>query len=732
VRSAKELALLSGGERVPVQWREAVRWPDGSLRWVCLDLVTDLGAGQRRAFDLVKVADGGNAAGDDLAREAGSHIEVVTGPLKFRVRKESFNLVDEAWIDGSGGGRFDDAHRVIAPHREGCLLTSGGRVHRSAADPRPRVVIEENGPVKCQIRATGEHRRADGKMTDFMVRLTAYRGCPAIRVQFAWVCRQGTNDDVFTADDISLELPTLLAGKLTWQLGGEKDPHAGRLAAGEQVYAHQKSIDEYAIGGAGPEEKLVEAGEKTDVFTTGWGSIDDGRLGIAVGRRWFWQTYPADVTLSCAPRGSTVRLGLWSRLSGKKVRLYNGAARTSEAMIHFFPAAERGAVAARMLDCTRPLRALAPPAWYCSRTLCLGPLAESDARLFAPEVWEAVQAHDRVLDGMIGWVNAKRRSYRGGVESYGYRYFGDFVHWKHEGGGPHSVQWDCNYYDYPHANFAQFLRTGDRRFLRMFEECEQVMADIHVVHWYNLDWKIGSCRYCPSWDQACMEDAPRVMGNFRHHKVRSIVEKYLLAGDRWAEDVARLVVKQALENHRADDLYSGPRSPGHQLTMLWAGHMLAAGAEKGYMDHARTIVDNGIKSQKKHGGLYFLRAARPGSGFFQLGLTMEGFLFYFLETGDERAVGSVKDNADAMMARCWKDGRYDSGGRENTAFAYAFLWRWTGNPEYRKVALWLLANAERKDKVKDYGMAYRSTAYAVYYLSKLADEDPLFKDRRKQ
>jgi len=66
------------------------------------------------------------------------------------------------------------------------------------------------------------------------------------------------------------------------------------------------------------------------------------------------------------------------------------------------------------------------------------------------------------------------------------------------------------------------------------------------------------------------------------------------------------------------------------------------------------------------------------------------------------------------------------GGRENTAFAYAFLARYTGSRQYREIALWLLQNAQAQDKVKEYGMAYRSTAYATYYLSRLADRDPLF------
>ena len=63
-----------------------------------------------------------------------------------------------------------------------------------------------------------------------------------------------------------------------------------------------------------------------------------------------------------------------------------------------------------------------------------------------------------------------------------------------------------------------------------------------------------------------------------------------------------------------------------------------------------------------------------------------------------------------------------SRGRENTAFAYAFLWRHTGDRKYRDVALWLLQHAQAQDKVKDYGMAYRSTAYATFYLSRLAEK----------
>jgi len=479
IRSIGEIALTREGRRVPAQWRELVRWfDDGSIRWVNLDFVTDLGAGEKRTFDLVKMApQPARNVGQPLARDIGDRIVVVTGPLKFTVRKKHFNLIDAAWIDESGHGRFDAAHQVIASHERGLLFTSEGRLYRSAADPNPTVTIEENGPIKCQVKATGAHALADGRMTDFMVRLTAYRGIPAVKVQYAWVCKQGTNKDVFTADDIAVELPVVMKPPFTWLLGGDRAPHSGTLPAAQTARIFQESIARYTLGGVAKGEGV---GEQKDVHTTGWGAIDDGRLGLAMGRRWFWQTFPADVTLTAAETGGSVRLGLWSKAAGKRVRCYNGAARTHEILVHFFEAPSRDNVASRMLDCNRPLRAFASPAYYCAETRCLGPVAQSDPALFDADDWKAVQRLDGVLDRMIGWVVTKRRGYRGGVESYGYRYFGDFVHWRH-GPDPHQIQWDGNYYDYPHANLMQFLRTGDRRFFRMFIECEQSMSDVHVV-----------------------------------------------------------------------------------------------------------------------------------------------------------------------------------------------------------------------------------------------------------
>lgn len=105
---------------------------------------------------------------------------------------------------------------------------------------------------------------------------------------------------------------------------------------------------------------------------------------------------------------------------------------------------------------------------------------------------------------------------------------------------------------------------------------------------------------------------------------------------------------------------------------------------------------------------------------------MEGFVVGHLATGDAKLADSVVRNADAMMKARWKGGKF--GGTVahqcgNSAAGFAFAYRKTGKKEYADVARYLLGNIRRFDKLKDAGMVYRNTAYACYYLSKLAKQD---------
>ncbi len=718
VKDLKELALVAGGKPLPAQFKTVMKWPDGSLRWALGTFVLEkVPAGGKVPVTLALATGGGNATGAVLASEVGGKIVVDTGVLKFSVKQKNFNLIDEAWLDPSGAGGYTEATQIIKSHAGGGpQVTVGGKVFAASADADCQVEIEENGPVACVIKATGAHKSGTEKKLDYMVRIYAYAGRSHVRVVYAWINRQGKRPERIDLEDVSLVLPTAIKGGVKARLGGEKEPHSFDLAEGKSGWIYQKSKEAYELGGAAGNGG--GGGIDGKVFTTGWGSVDDGKLGLAAGRRWFWQMHPTEVEVTGRPEGAEIALRFWTGRSGKTTEAYTGVARTHYLMLDFFKAAGRKASATRMLDLNKPLYALAPPAYYCQDTCALGKLASAAEALYDAQSWKAVVAHDRSLEKQIDWILSKRRAHRGKYESYGYRYFGDFVHYPEKKPG---IKWDGNYYDFPHAAFQHFLRTGKRKYFDIFEDTYPNVQDICLVHYDPSANMIGASRYCPSNDQVVMEGKSVYVSNtFNHWKNQSLVEAYLMTGERWAMDVANLAYNHALTYKGADGAYNQPRGPGILMTSLVYGNMLTGDGK--YLDRVKEVAAKGYGVQAKNKGLY----AKRENGYFQLGITMEGYLMAYQAMGDDKLSESLQKNADAMMATSWKGGKFTGKVAHqcgNSAAAFAFLARKTGKAEYGDVARFLLSNIRRMDKLKDAGMVYRNTAYACYYLSKLSEKD---------
>ena len=110
-------------------------------------------------------------------QESPREITVTTGPLRFRVRKQRFNLLDQVWLDESGRQQFDDAHAMLADRPRGARVAEGSRLAWASAEADCEVTVESADPSRVVIRAEGRHRLEDGTpLTDFITRVMAYRG----------------------------------------------------------------------------------------------------------------------------------------------------------------------------------------------------------------------------------------------------------------------------------------------------------------------------------------------------------------------------------------------------------------------------------------------------------------------------------------------------------------------------------------------------------------------------
>ncbi len=265
------------GAEVPASFAAANRWwEDGSVKWVHISLQRSLPAYGEETLHL-RMAEPRKAASELQVQESPSDITVTTGPMRFRVRKQRFNLLDQVWLDESGTQQFDDAHAILADRPRGARVSQGSRTAWANAEADCAVMVGEANPFRVVIRAEGRHRLANGApLTDFITRITAYRGKSYVTVSHVFLVRQGESmSDYLSLHDVSLVLPLSLepdAEGLRYQFGGSERVHEGRMARQggglalsarpgrlRRLLRHQRALDRMAHGGKGTGERAYTA-----------------------------------------------------------------------------------------------------------------------------------------------------------------------------------------------------------------------------------------------------------------------------------------------------------------------------------------------------------------------------------------------------------------------------------------------------------------------------------------
>jgi hypothetical protein len=160
------------------QFRVLGRWPSGRIKWVLVDTLAKIIAGQPNTSISLVSGGAGNFGGSNLATDNGSTITVNTGSATFRVKKANFNVVDQVLVGGTTViGTGSSQGLVItgpAPGQTACSPCT--TVYSSANDSNSTAVIEQNGPVKTVIKATGSHVDAGGNFAECGLRCIKHGG----------------------------------------------------------------------------------------------------------------------------------------------------------------------------------------------------------------------------------------------------------------------------------------------------------------------------------------------------------------------------------------------------------------------------------------------------------------------------------------------------------------------------------------------------------------------------
>ncbi len=778
----RRLAVFDeAGAKVPAQftitnrwWRERDRSENPvdppSIQWVLVDLMPTVPVNARTQYVLKMDSEPWEGDATLRVEKGANKVTVVTGPLKFTVKGSGFNLFDEVWLDESGRGDLGDANRIVAPHEGGFFVFSSfsglgkNKFYSSGRCADGKVVVEEEGPLKVVVRASGRHVAADdlpgpGHLLDYEVWIKAYRGSPFVSVEYVFICRQGSSmEDGFPIDGVYVELPLTLAGGLQYTLGKPGGTVRGALAAEQSAWAEAVGSDRCAFGGAAAAvgEVPTKSGLPMELRwfydqtsgqplpgkdyprppspeNLGFVDLSDGRRGVTAGIAYFWQTWPKGVE---AAGSGTLRLHVWSNIE-RKVRtvpvnydqrfetlhsdavplrgnLFPGVAKSTKMGFYFHGKPDEQKVLAAWGAISRPVRVLCPTSWYCEQTRVFGYLASSNPENYDPEVYKDVVEMDHVVAETLLWIRRFRAKYydpkNEQMDSYGCFNFGDSINWLSDRSNPKrfAFRWDNNYYDSSHTMFQQFFRTGDLDILEQAIETDTHLADVDMTSWHVDAEMIGACRYSPSNDHI------RRNGTELHECTvfappvyswhRCNFDRWFLFGDRWAYEQNYRAADFVVRNSRKVNRYAMGIGHGDRSS----GHAIK-NASLGYLATGEKKFLEGAK-----------RVWSPNRGRgsiqdgWQAGILVEGAWWYWQASGDPAALAHVVNRASR------------STFGHTRLFAYGLAFRIQNDPIYMQLAYDSMVKVGQNKGVwgatGDFAMAARNGLHFPWFVSALPVE----------
>lgn len=192
------------GKEQPVQVDVVRTWEDGSIRAAEVTLPVTLppgGEGVSRFEFGDEARPAAQLRNPVSVRESGDPVEVVQGPVTYRVRRQGYNLVDQALFNDRVFHR-EGGRGAVLRLRDGQELLPEGEV---------RIAVETRGPWSARLRVEGSYPAG----LAFLTRMTFVSGKSWFRAE-----HQVTGEDLSQVEAVALEVDLCLpAGPLTTAFG---------------------------------------------------------------------------------------------------------------------------------------------------------------------------------------------------------------------------------------------------------------------------------------------------------------------------------------------------------------------------------------------------------------------------------------------------------------------------------------------------------------------------------
>ncbi len=558
--------VQNGGQAVPTSVQVLARGNDRLPQWVRLYGQVDLAPGSTTRLNVHRgpddVASAGRVTGAVEIRELRDRVEVQNGTLHFVLRRQS-----ELWIDSLSW----DKHKSGAVSLRGEARVDGLSV---GASPKESIKVLDSGPVRGLIEIQGRYGKSPLR---YRLRIESFANQPAIRVQHTFEVHADTNVVRLAHLGVEVRLPKMHKPRAAYRLEGAPNPIESPIPL--TVAQHDNAS--YAIGSNRRPGQLA-----------GWFDVHDGKFGMTLWARWFWQQYPQAVRV----QGQTLRYDFYGGTE-RPALAGTGAAKT-----HEFVLALRSTGAAPGVEelSQLPLLGQVDPQWLLETgALRAAKIVQTQAgreflrrlsdawprvqRSYETEEWDDRQEVQCPQGNQPDPLEVRRRGF------YGMWNWGDWNYPKYHDTTKGCDAWGNLEYDLTQVLALAYWLTGNARFYDPLVAAGQHFMDVDIIH------------YQPTYPQWVGMNHPKnplhwsfELGgpDLGHTWTEGLLSLYLLSGDDRALAAARGIGEFLLRRVRAP-LKGNPRQFGWPQTALVALYELTNDAR--YLEGAKKYAELGME-----------------------------------------------------------------------------------------------------------------------------------------
>ena len=675
---------------IPTQLTVTSRWKGTAgdstkpIKWILLDFNATIPANGYATYYLTSGNTPLTTTTSLSIQDQTDKFIINTGKAKFQLSKEHFNIFDYVWVDADNDGLLDDPI-VSQPASGGIILTDKQGTQFTALLEAPEeILIEEQGPLRSVIKIRGVLRDVDGNyfapsITDpslsvsgtfsqpypnsyvyYNVRFHFYNNKEYVRAFFT-LENNGAQGRIYPEtgfapnqavyfDYVNLKInlsplnnAIVQTQSLTSNFTNQEDTFLIHQDWNENL------LDEYP-------RTLEPVFDKGIFYTStlngnelssgkthdGWIDLNNGKLGIGLAIRDFWQNFPKNI----AATGTQLQIGLWPqggyypycsnsdfldpkydmycKDGGRDSNLYlfdAGQHKTHEMIFVFYSGSPNTVTELISKSLDTPLMALADSEWY-HETQAFGMIAPFSLTTENSEIDEAIQRYELLQSANVYEVDAENGITMDSLKTmnpphWSFPEQSKFFGWKNYGDFTWAKGTPSMHYDWTYTMLLHYLRSGKRKLF----DAGAAMAK----HRYDIDQYHGE-REATTEKQKWMNHLqfyeanghsdptiapynPSTIGKPTHTWSGGLALYYLLTGDRLALNALEEVGKGMLNYYGNGGLTDATvvECSGHEIrhegwSIVNLLNLYRVKGESLYLQTALNIAKNRLLYREQQGG----------------------------------------------------------------------------------------------------------------------------------